>query len=389
MLPADRIKSIKPYFFAALGKKIVEMRADGKDIIRLDMGSPDLPPAAHIIQALVDAARREDTHGYTLGSGTHKFREAVADHYSRRFGVALDPKRNVIDLIGSKEGLFIISQVLLNPGDVSLVPDPAYGTYSSGARIAGGEVYSLPLLEENNFIPDLKIIPDDILRRAKLLWLNYPNNPTGAIADLKYFQEVIDFARKNDLLIAHDAPYVDVGFDGYRAPSLLEIPGSEEVAVEFNSLSKAYNMAGWRLGMAVGNEAILSRIEMYKSQKDSAHFAPILAAGEAALYGDQSWIVERNAVYQERRDVVIDALVNVGIQANVPKAALYVWARVPAGFLSMEFCEQMLEEIGVSTTPGSVFGKYGEGFLRISLITPTDRMREGLDRIKKWLPGKL
>ena len=389
MQTADRLKSLKPYFFAALGKKIVEMRASGHDVIRLDMGSPDLPPAAHIVQALVDSARREDTHGYTLGSGTHKFREAVADHYSRRFGVTLDPKRNVIDLIGSKEGLFITSQVVLNPGDVSLVPNPAYGVYSSSAGVAGGEVHPLPLLEDNHFLPDLKTIPDDILRRAKLLWLNYPNNPTGAVADLKFFQEVVDFAKNHNLLIAHDAPYVDVGFDGYRAPSLLEIPGSADVAVEFNSLSKAYNMAGWRLGMAVGNEAVLSNIEMYKSQQDSAHFAAILAAGEAALYGDQSWIVERNAVYQERRDLVISALTNVGLHADVPKAALYVWARVPSGFSSMEFCEQMLDEISVSVTPGSVFGKYGEGFLRISLITPLERLDEGLERIKEWLPTKI
>jgi LL-diaminopimelate aminotransferase len=365
------------------------MRANGVDVIRLDMGSPDLPPAPHIIKALTDAARREDTHGYTLGSGTHQFREAVANHYSRRFGVELDPKTDVIDLIGSKEGLFIISQVLLNPGDVTLVPDPAYGVYSSGARVAGGEVHFMPLLAENKFLPDLNAIPEDKLAKAKILWLNYPNNPTGAIADLDYFQRVVDFGRKHHIIIAHDAPYVDVAFNGYRAPSLLEIPGASEVSVEFNSLSKAYNMAGWRVGMVSGKPEVLKHIEIYKSQQDSAHFAPVLAAGVAALSGDQSWIEDRNAVYQERRDLVIDALRTAGIHADIPRAAFYIWAELPKGFKSMDFCEQMLDEIGVSTTPGKVFGQFGEGFLRISLITPIARMREGLDRIVDWLAVKV
>lgn len=389
MKPADRLGKIKPYFFSMLGKKIIEMRANGVDVIRLDMGSPDLPPAAHIIEALSSAAHRDDTHGYTLGSGTHKFREAVANHYSRRFGVELDPKSEVIDLIGSKEGLFAISQVLINPGDIALVPDPGYGVYSSGAELAGGEIFFMPLLAENNFLPDLNAIPKDKLGNAKILWLNYPNNPTGAVADLEYFQKVIEFARRYDLIIAHDAPYVDVGFDGYHAPSLLEVPGASEVSVEFNSLSKAYNMAGWRVGMALGNSEVLRHIEIYKSQKDSAHFAPILTAGIAALSGDQSWIEGRNAVYQERRDLVIDCLRDVGIHADIPKAALYVWAEVPKGFKSTEFCERMLDEIGVSTTPGSVFGQYGEGFMRISLITPISRLQEGLDRIMKWQAVKV
>lgn len=365
------------------------MRGNGVDVIRLDMGSPDLPPAAHIIKALTDAAQREDTHGYTLGSGTHQFREAVANHYSRRFGVELDPKTDVIDLIGSKEGLFIISQVLMNAGDISLVPDPAYGVYSSGARVAGGEIFFMPLLPENNFLPDLSAIPAEKLKKVKILWLNYPNNPTGAIADLDYFHGAVDFAHKHNIIIAHDAPYVDVGFDGYRAPSLLEVPGASDVAVEFNSLSKAYNMAGWRIGMASGNSKVLKHIEIYKSQKDSAHFAPILAAGVAALDGDQSWIEDRNAVYQERRDLVIDALRNANINAGIPKAAFYVWAEVPQGFNSVDFCEQMLDDIGVSTTPGNVFGQFGEGFMRISLITPIVRMQEGLDRMVDWLAERV
>ncbi|MDH3944124.1 MAG: aminotransferase class I/II-fold pyridoxal phosphate-dependent enzyme [Anaerolineae bacterium] len=386
--PADRIGSIKPYFFASLGKKIVDMRSKGIDVIRLDMGSPDLPPADFIIDAMVSAARQANRHGYTLGSGTHRFRQAVSDHYKRRFGVALDPKSEAIDLIGSKEGLFIISQVLLNPGDVSLVPDPGYGVYASGARVAGADVHFAPLLEQNRFLPDLASIPEEILDRAKLLWMNYPNNPTGGTATLDDFARLLEFARSHDIFVAHDAPYTDVGFDGYKAPSLMQVPGAKEAAIEFNSLSKAYNMAGWRLGMAVGNAQVLKYIEDYKSQQDSAIFAPILAAGEAALSGDQAWIEERNAIYQDRRDATIKALAKTGLQADIPPAALYIWARVPEGTGSMDFCAQMLDEIGVSTTPGVVFGEHGEGFLRISLVSPVENIKKGMERIIDWMGAK-
>ena len=382
---SKRISTVKPYFFSKLGKKIVAMRANGVDVIRLDMGSPDLPPANHIINALKESASRSDTHGYTLGSGTHIFRSAIADHYQRRFGVSLDPTTEVVDLIGSKEGLFGINQILLNPGDISLVPDPGYGVYSAGALVAGAEVIKLPLLQENNYLVDFTNIPAAVYEKAKLLWLNYPNNPTGAVASREFFQTAVDYGRENNILIAHDAPYVDVGFDGYKAPSILEIDGAKDVAVEFNSLSKAYNMAGWRLGMAVGNPEVIKHLELYKGQQDSAHFAPILAAGVSALDGEQDWIEERNAIYQERRDAVLDSLNTCGIIADTPNAALYVWAKIPAGQTSVEFCERMLDEIGVSTTPGSVFGQHGEGFLRVSLVSPVEDMQRGLDKIVEWM----
>jgi LL-diaminopimelate aminotransferase len=376
---------IKPYFYSNLGKKINQLKENGMDVIRLDMGSPDLPPADFIIDTLVSEARKPDTHGYTLGGGTAAFRKAAASFYNRRFGVQLDPAAEVCDLIGSKEGLFILSQVLLQEGDISLVPDPAYAVYDSAALIAGAEVHKMPLLAENGFLPDLKIIPEEVAKKAKILWLNYPNNPTGATAAMAYFEEVTAFARKYEILIANDAPYTDVGFDGYRANSILEVEGAKDVCIEFNSLSKIYNMAGWRIGMVVGHPDVVKLIETYKSQKDSAIFTPIMQSGIAAMEGDQEWVDERNAIYQERRDIVIPAFKEAGLIADTPKAALYVWARLPEGVDEVDFCTRLLDDTGVSLTPGSVFGKYGEGYLRLSLVTPTPRIKEGMERLMNWI----
>lgn len=382
--PADRISHLKPYFFADLGKRIASLRAKGADVVRLDIGSPDLPPPGFILESMFDSASKPNTHGYMLGL-TQPYRTAVAAYYQKRFGVELDAKTEVVDLIGSKEGLFILSQVILNPGDVALVPDPAYAVYAKGAEIAGAQPYSMPLLEENAFLPDLEAIPAAELKKAKILWLNYPNNPTGAIADLAFFERAVAFARRHDLLLAHDAPYCDVGFNGYRAPSMLQVPDAKEVAIEFNSLSKTYNMAGWRLGMAVGQTDAVKLIETYKSQQDSAFFGPFMAAAEAAMLGDQSWLVERNHVYQARRDAVVDTLHRAGLRVAPPQAALYLWIPVPGGEASTDFCARMLADIAVSTTPGVVFGKYGEGYFRISLVTDVERLREGAERIAAWL----
>lgn len=384
LTPAKRISHIKPYFFAELAKRIATMRANGADVVRLDMGSPDLPPPGFILEAMFESASKTNTHGYTLGQ-TQKFRDAVAAYYQKRFGVQLDPKTEVVDLIGSKEGLFILSQVMLNPGDVSLVPDPSYSVYAKSAEIAGGEVHLMPLLEKNAFLPDLEAIPADVLKKAKILWLNYPNNPTGAIADMKFLESAVAFARKHNVLLAHDAPYCDVGFNGYHAPSILQVPGAKEVAVEFNSVSKTYNMAGWRVGMAVGQPDAVKFIDTYKSQQDSAIFAPLMAAAEVAMLGDQTWLNERNRIYQERRDVIVDGLHRAGLRVAPPQAALYVWAPVPEGQTSMDFCSRMLEDTAVSTTPGVVFGKYGEGYFRISLVADVTRLREGVDRVANWL----
>ncbi|MCL5429058.1 MAG: aminotransferase class I/II-fold pyridoxal phosphate-dependent enzyme [Chloroflexi bacterium] len=382
--PAERIAHIKPYFFADLGKRIAAMKAKGADVVRMDIGSPDLPPPGFILESLFESASRSDTHGYTLGQ-TLGFRKAIAAYYQKRFGVELDPKTEAIDLIGSKEGLFVLSQVLLNPGDLALVPDPSYAVYAVGAQIAGGAVHLMPLLAENAFLPDFNAIPSSALEKAKILWLNYPNNPTGAIADLAFFERAVAFAREHGLLLAHDNPYCDVGFDGYRAPSLMQVRGAKEVAIEFNSMSKTYNMAGWRVGMVVGNPQVVKFIETYKSQQDSAIFAPLMAAAEAAMLGDQSWLNERNRVYQERRDAVIDVLHAAGLWVAPPQAALYVWAPVPGREGSMDFCAKMLEETSVSTTPGVVFGRHGEGYFRISLVGDVKRLREGAERISDWM----
>ncbi len=383
--PAERIASIKPYFFASLNKKITDLKAKGVDVIRIDMGSPDLPPQDFIIDSLVESARRADTHGYTPNGGTPAFRKAIANYYMERFEVELDPQKETIGLIGSKEGLFNLSQVILNPGDVALVPDPGYPVYTAGAEIAGAEIVAMPLLKENGFLPDFNALPVEALSRAKLMWLNYPNNPTGAIASMEFFEEAVLFARQHHLLLAHDAPYTDVCFDHYHAPSLLQVPGAKEVAVEFNSLSKTYNMAGWRLGMAVGNAEVIEYLSTYKSQMDTSNFAPVFAAGVTALTSDQDWLEERNALYQERRDLVVNGLRAAGLSVDTPKAAIYVWAGLPAGENdSIRFCNRMLEETGVSTTPGIVYGKHGEGFLRVSLGTATERIAEAMQRIIHW-----
>ncbi len=384
--PAHRIASFKPYFFASLNQKIAELKARGVDIIRIDMGSPDLPPANFIIETLVEHARRPDTHGYTPNGGFPAFREAVATYYRRRFGVELDPMKETLALIGSKEGLFNLAQVILNPGDLVLVPDPAYPVYEAASVIAGAEVIKLPLKRENNFLPILDGISPEVLERAKILWLNYPNNPTGAIAPYAYLEHVIQLAHRYHFIVAFDAPYTDICFGGYKAPSILQIPGAKEVAIEFNSLSKTYNMAGWRVGMAVGNPQIIQYLHTYKSQMDSSHFQPILLAAVAALTGDQSWIEERNRIYEQRRDLVVHALKKAGFDVEPPAAAIYVWAHLPAGYEdSTAFCTQLLEETGVSITPGIVYGTYGEGYIRISLGAPTERLQEAMARLTSWL----
>lgn len=384
--PAERIASFKPYFFAQLNQKLADLRKKNVDIIRIDMGSPDLPPTPEIIDSLIESAKRPDTHGYTPNGGTPPFRKAIADYYLRRFNIELDPMQEVLALIGSKEGLFNLGQVLVNPGEYVLIPDPGYPVYAASSIIAGARIFELPLLKENGYLPDLDRIPEDIARQTRIIWLNYPNNPTGAIASLEFFSKAVNMARKFGFIVAHDAPYADICFDGYVAPSILQVPGAKEHCVEFNSLSKTYNMAGWRLGMAVGNRDVIRYLHTYKSQMDSSHFAPILEAGISALSGDQEWIFERNLIYQKRRDIVISGLLKGGFSVETPPAAIYVWAGLPEGNQdSMEFCARLLEETGVSTTPGIVYGKHGEGYLRISLGTSTERIEEAMQRIVSWL----
>jgi len=372
------------YVFASLGARIRQLQAEGVDIIRLDIGSPDMPPPDFITEALYHSAQNPRHHGYAGYFGTPALRQAIVDYYARRFGVELDTATEVLPLIGSKEGIANFALAWLDPGDLALVPDPGYPTYRMGSYLAGAETYTLPLLAENDFLPDLDAIPDDVADRARLLWLNYPNNPTGAVAPLEFFERAVAFAQRHSLLICHDAPYIEICFDGYQAPSLLQVPGAKEVAIEFNSLSKSHNMAGWRVGMAVGNAKAIGALLQVKSNIDSGIFRPIQDAAVAALNGDQGWLAERNTIYQQRRDMILNTLKEVGIHARRPKASLYIWAETPAGYSSAAFADKLLQEAGVSVTPGTAFGQHGEGYLRISLGQETKRIEEALDRLRKF-----
>jgi LL-diaminopimelate aminotransferase len=383
MDPADRLSHVPMYPFAALGARIRSLQADGRDIIRLDIGSPDMPPPAFILDALHRSSLEPKHHGYAGYVGISALREAIARYYEHRFGVVLDVSTEVQPLIGSKEGIANMALAWLDPGDLVLVPDPGYPSYRMGSHLAGAEVYPLPLLAENEYLPDLDAIPKAVAERARLMWLNYPNNPTAAIAPCSFFEEVIAFARRHEVLICHDAPYCEICFDDYTAPSLLQLPGAKDVAVEFNSLSKSHNMAGWRIGMAVGNATALAALLQIKSNMDSGIFRPIQDAAVAALEGDSEWMGERNSIYQQRRDLVLDTLCAMGIRAARPRASLYVWADTPAGFTSAAFADMLLEETGVSITPGSVFGQHGEGHLRISMGQDTGQIKEALGRMER------
>ncbi len=381
IVSSRRMEKLASHFFAALEAKISAMQSAGYDIVRLDIGSPDLPPAPPIIAALAGSAARPGSHGYQPHTETPALRAAWAEMYRRLYQVELDPDQEVVPLLGSKEGIFNMAMAHIDPGDVVLVPDPAYMTYTRGALFAGGEPFYLPLLPERNFLPDLQAIPADVARHAKLLWLNYPNNPPAATASLEFFQETVEFARRHKLLVCQDAAYAQVTFDGYRAPSLLEVPGAKEVAVEFNTLSKSHNMAGWRVAAALGNPAALRALFKLKTNVDSGHFLPILEAATLAMTGDQSWLEERNQVYRRRRDLILPALRAVGLQAETPHASLYVWCKTPGGVSSVEFVDKLLEKAHVSLTPGIVFGAAGEGYVRLSLTAPTDRIEEAIRRL--------
>jgi LL-diaminopimelate aminotransferase len=381
---ATRLESLPPYVFARLGRRIQELTAQGQDIIRLDIGSPDLPPPAFITEAMYRSAQDAGHHGYAGYYGTPQLRRAMATYYQRRFGVDLDPEKQVVPLIGSKEGIFNIVLAFVNPGDAVLIPDPGYPTYTLGTLLAGGVPCPMPIVAQDGFLPDLEAISPDVAHSAKILWLNYPNNPTGATAPPEFFERAVDFARRYDLLVCHDNPYCDVTFDGYVAPSLLQVPGAMDVALEFNSLSKTYNMAGWRVGMAVGNPAAAEALGRVKTNIDSGTFRAIQDAAVLALTGDQAWLADRNEIYRQRRDLILGTLHEVGIQADKPVASMYIWARTPAGYSSADFAGRLLEEAGISITPGTAFGQNGEGFLRISLGMGTERIREAMERLRRF-----
>jgi len=379
--PAARLDRLTTQFFASLDVKMAALQADGKDVIRLDVGSPDLPPAEHIVQALSRSAAQPDNHGYQAHKGPPSLRQAWAGMYQRLYGVHLDPENEIIPLLGSKEGIFHIILALVDAGDIVLIPDPGYLTYTQATLLAGGEPYYLPLLPENRYLPQFEAIPASIASRAKILWLNYPNNPTAATAPLDFFTQAVEFAHHYEVLLCHDAAYSQVTFDGYTAPGLLQIPQAVEVSIEFNTLSKSHNMAGWRVGAALGNATALRNLHKIKTNADSGHFLPILEAATAAMSGDQSWLSERNHIYQLRRDAVMKGLQQLGLAAEKTRASLYVWAEVPQGWASQDFCSVVLEKAQVSLTPGTVFGAHGEGYFRISLTTGEARIAEAFQRI--------
>jgi LL-diaminopimelate aminotransferase len=383
MKPADRVVNLPPYVFAQVGQRIRQLAAEGKDIIRLDIGSPDLPPPEFILEELYRSTRVPTHHGYGGYYGTPELRQAMTTYYENRFGVKLDPDKEVAPLIGSKEGIANAALAFVDPGDTVLVPDPGYPTYRMGTLLAGGVPVPVPLRAEKEYLPDLDEIPGVVARAAKILWLNYPNNPTGAVAPLEFFERAVEFARENSILICHDNPYCDVVYEGYVAPSILQVQGARDVAVEFNSLSKTYNMAGWRIAMAVGSSTAVEALARTKTQIDSGIFRPIQDAGVVALTGDQSWIEDRNEIYQERRDLILETLLDLGLQAVKPQASLYVWAALPKGTISVDFTKRLLEEAGVSVAPGGAFGAFGEGYIRVSVGMSTDRVREAMGRLRQ------
>ncbi len=381
--PARRIQNLPPYLFAEVDRRIAEKRAAGFDVISLGIGDPDLPSPPHVVDAAQEAVADPRRHRYPDYYGLPEFRRAIARWYERRFEISLDPDKEVIPLIGSKEGIAHLPIAWVDPGDVVLVPDPGYPVYSIGTLLANGEPYLMPLRAERGFLPDLSAIPADVLAKARLLWINYPNNPTAAVAPMEFFEEVVAFARRHNILVAHDNAYSDVCYDGYRAPSFLEVPGAKQIAVEFHSLSKTYNMTGWRSGMVVGNPVAIEALGRVKTNVDSGIFDAVQIASIAALEGDQRWVDERNARFQARRDATIATLRKIGIAAEPPKASLYIWAPVPVGTTSVDFSLRVLDEAAVWITPGVGFGENGEGFFRISLTVPDQRLAEALERLER------
>ncbi len=381
---AKRVQQLPPYLFVNISRAIAEKTARGIDVVSFGIGDPDLPTPDRVLDALDRGARKPANHRYPESEGLPEFREAVARFYDRRFGVKLDPESEAINLIGAKEGIAHAALCFIDPGDISISPDPAYPVYEIGTMFAGGETHFVPLREEKGYLVDFSEILTDVARKAKTIWLNYPNNPTGAVADLAYFEEAVAYAKEFDLYLLHDACYTEVTFDGYVAPSVLQVPGAREVAMEFHSLSKTANMTGWRVGAAVGNSEMVDALMRVKSNIDSGLSQAIQEMGIEALELPKEWLECNNEVYRRRRDRVVAALNEIGLEATTPLATLYIWTRIPEGYTSGEFAEKMLEERDVVVTPGSSYGPSGEGYIRLSLTIPDDQIDEGIRRISGW-----
>ena len=385
MRPSSRLDRLPPYLFAELERKIQAKKAEGVDVISLGIGDPDTPTPEFVIDALADAARDPATHQYPSNRGRPEFRQGVADFYKRRFGVTLDPDTEIIPALGAKECIFNLNLAFLDPGDTALASDPGYPVYTGGPLLSGAEPVLMPLVPELGFAPDLDAVSDPA--SAKLMFLNYPNNPTGAIAPDGLFERAVEFGRQHDILVVHDASYTEISFDGYRPPSFLETPGGKEVGVEVFSLSKAYNMTGWRTAAIVGNAEAIEAYWRLKTNIDSGMFEAVQLAAVAALRDGDETAKQMSAIYQRRRDLVCGALNDIGVDVTPPKGTIYVWAPVPDGHTSASYCELVLEESGVVVSPGGAYGQSGEGWFRISLTVPDERLTEAVERMRSSLAG--
>ncbi|MFQ5543652.1 MAG: LL-diaminopimelate aminotransferase [Nitrospiria bacterium] len=381
--PAHRIKNLPPYLFAAIDKMKQAAINQGKDIINLGVGDPDLPTPAPIIESLQKAATNPKHHQYPSYVGMLSFREAVASWYEKQFQAKLDPASEILSLIGSKEGVGHLPLALINPGDIALMTCPGYPVYEAGTLFAGGTSYFVPLKEENNYLPDLDAIPSDVLKKAKIFFLNYPNNPTAATANKAFFESVVEFAHRHQIIICHDAAYSEIYYDGKRPVGFMEVDGAKEVGIEFHSLSKTYNMTGWRIGFAVGNRDVLTALGQVKSNMDSGIFQAIQEAGITALELEDAVLDAIRLIYQERRDILVPGLQKLGFKVPSPKAAFYAWIRTPEGVSSSDMTARLLSETAIVTTPGSGFGKNGEGYIRMTLTVSKERLAEALDRMEK------
>ena len=381
----ERLQKLPPYLFVELDRKKAEAVSRGVDVIDLGIGDPDISTPRFIVDHMVKAVQNPAYHRYPSSEGMLSFRQAAADWCGKRFGISIDPASEVVASIGSKEAIAHLPLAFVEPGDVVLVPTPGYPVYHIGTLFCGGETYYMPLTADNAFLPDLDSIPADILKRARLMWLNYPNNPTAATVPDWFFPKVVEFAREHDIIICHDAAYSEMTYDGYRAPSFLETPGAMDVGIEFHSLSKTYNMTGWRIGFTVGNRKVIAALKQAKSNVDSGQFEAVQEAAIAALSSDQSCIREMQQIYTERRDTLVKGLRDIGLDAPSPSATFYVWCPVPQGYTSADFCARVLEEAGIVTTPGNGFGDPGEGYFRMALTVPVERMKEVVDRFRKIL----
>jgi LL-diaminopimelate aminotransferase len=382
---AKRIAKLPPYLFAEIDKKVAAKKAQGVDVISLGIGDPDQPTPPHIVEALCEQGRNPLNHRYPSYFGMPAFRAAAADWLSRRFGVSVDPDSEVLPMIGSKEGIAHIFLAFVDPEEHSLIADPGYPVYNTGTILAGGTPHFMPCVEENDFLPDLSAIPADVAADSKIMFIGYPNNPTSAIATDGFFADVVSFAKEHDIVVVHDNAYSEIAYDGYKPPSFLETPGARDVGVEFHSLSKSFNMTGWRIAFAAGNEKVIEALGRVKTNIDSGIFNAVQHAGIAALEGPQGCVAEMSAIYQRRRDMVMPVLADIGLHARTPKATIYVWVKVPDGYTSASFAEHVLDAAGVIVAPGTGYGPSGEGYVRLSLTVADERLAEALGRIEKSL----